>query len=70
MQKSGFIATCPFELGDRIQCGEKQAAITDIIAVHSLKKGSVTFLYEFDNSGKAQEINGRFKRIGTLFIPL
>lgn len=69
MQKAGFVATCPFEIGDRIQCGSKQVTITDILAVHSLKNHSVTFLYEFDNSGKYQPITGCFTRVGNIFTP-
>ncbi len=70
MQQAGFYAVCPFEIGDRIQCGEKQAVITDILAIHSLKTRKVSFQYEFDNSGTYQKISGRFARAGKLFIPV
>lgn len=69
MQKAAFVARCPFEIGDRIQCGEKLAVITDILAVHSMKTGQVKFLFEFNNSGKPQEITGRFRRAGNIFTP-
>lgn len=32
---------------------EEVHTITDIVCVHSVKNGTVTFLYELDNSGKA-----------------
>lgn len=64
MQKVGFIAVCPFELGDRIQRGDTKAVITDIIAVQSLKTGQTQFLYELDNSGRQQQITGRIERVG------
>nr|DAR75934.1 MAG TPA: Mechanosensitive ion channel [Caudoviricetes sp.]DAX71050.1 MAG TPA: Mechanosensitive ion channel [Caudoviricetes sp.] len=70
MKKAGFVAVSPFEIGDRIQCGEKQAVITDILAIHSIKTGRVSFQYEFDNSGKHQQISGQFRRAGNLFIPV
>ena len=31
---------------------EEVHTITDIVCVHSVKNGTVTFLYELDNSGK------------------
>lgn len=67
MQKSAFIARCPYELGDVVEVaiidgmavtgyprkiGTALMKITDILAVHSLKRNSVTFLYELD--GKKQ----------------
>lgn len=67
MQKAGFIATCPFELGDCIQQGDTWAVITDIIAVHSLKTGQVHFLFELNNSGNGQQISGKFRRVGNMF---
>lgn len=70
MQQAGFCAVCPFEVGDRIQCGEKQVVITDILAIHSVKTKRVIFKYEFDNSGVYQKISGRFARMGKLFIPV
>lgn len=70
MKKAGFAAVSPFEIGDRIQCGGKQTVITDILTIHSFKTGRVSFQYEFDNSGKYQQISGQFRRAGNLFIPV
>lgn len=35
---------------------EEVHTITDIVCVHSVKNGTVTFLYELDNSGKLVHI--------------
>ena len=35
---------------------EEEHTITDIVCVHSVKNGTVTFLYELDNSGKLVHI--------------
>lgn len=69
MQAAGFVARCPFELGDRIAvaymdgkavlnypAGVEDATITDIMTVHSLKNGTVTFLYELNGERKLELI--------------
>lgn len=64
MQKAAFAAVCPFELGDTILKGGAGKMITDILTVHSLKTGQVAFLYEFDNSGRQEQIRGMVERVG------
>ena len=72
MKLAAFNATCPFEIGDKITerreihptglafngpvFTEVTRTITDIVCVHSVKNGTVTFLYELDNSGKLVHI--------------
>ena len=71
MQQAAFIAHCPYELGDVVEIAiiEGMAAtgyprreltarmiITDIIAEHSLKSGTVRFLYELDNKKRVELI--------------
>lgn len=69
MQAAGFVTRCPFELGDRIAvayiggkavlnypAGVEDATITDIITAHSLKNGTVTFLYELNGERKLELI--------------
>jgi hypothetical protein len=57
MQFAAFNAYCPFEIGDKIKDNRGRIlTITDIASVHSLKKQTVEFIYEFDNSGKYQAI--------------
>lgn len=71
MQAAGFVAHCPYELGDRVEValvdgmaitgyprklGTALMTITDILAVHSVKKGTVTFLYELDGKKQMQLI--------------
>ncbi len=71
MQAAGFVARCPYELGDRVEvaivegmaitgyprkAGTALMEITDILAVHSVKKGTVTFLYELDGKKQMQLI--------------
>lgn len=68
MQKRGFIAVSPYELGDTVAVFLKKpgqmsvgrteevdftvATITDILAINSLKTGETVFQYELDNSGE------------------
>lgn len=74
MQAAGFTAICPYELGDRIEVaiidgmaiteyprktGTALMTITDILAIHSIKRGTVTFLYEFDGKEQMQLIPWR-----------
>ncbi len=74
MQAKGFIAHCPYELGDRVEvaiidgmaitgyprkAGTALMTITDIFAIHSVKKGTVTFLYELDGKKQMQLIPWR-----------
>ena len=70
MVRTGFIARCPFEIGDTImndRVGRRN--ITDILTVHSLKKSNVFFLYEMDGSGRYEALRGSFKRLlGNVFI--
>lgn len=69
MQAAGFVAHCSYELGDRVEValvdgmaitgyprklGTALMTITDILAVHSVKKGTVTFLYELDGKKQMQ----------------
>ena len=68
MEIANFKATCPYQVGDAI-CVTKgkpengvsaviltQSVITDIVAVHSVKKKTVTFKYELNNSGQYIEL--------------
>lgn len=63
MQAAGFVAHCPYELGNWVEVaivegmaitgyprkiGTASMRITDIITQHSLKSGAVRFLYEMD----------------------
>jgi Ni2+-binding GTPase involved in maturation of urease and hydrogenase len=71
MQAAGFAVHCPYELGDRVEvaiiegmaitgyprkAGTALMEITDILTIHSLKKNTVTFLYELDGKKKMQLI--------------
>ena len=84
MQARGFAAHCPYELGDTIEvvitdsiaitgypgkAGKALATITDILTIHSAKKGAVTFLYELDGREIMQlipwlELTGGVKECG------
>ena len=57
-------ASCPYEIGDKIVTGREihppelafkfpaaVRTITDIVCEHSVKNGTVTFLYELDGRG-------------------
>ena len=70
MKKAGFVAVCPFEIGDVIMCGSQAVEITDIMALHSLKTGKVTVRYEFNGSGVYQPFSGTFTRRGNVFTPV
>lgn len=53
MQRSVFRAWSPYELGDRIAGADGQVhTITDIVALHSVKRGQVAFVYELDGKGE------------------
>ena len=52
MKVSAFNATCPFELGDRVDIDSSIHTITDIVCCHYIKAGKIVFAYELDNSGK------------------
>jgi hypothetical protein len=53
VQLSSFNAFCPFELGDKVRgISGTEHTITDIASIHSLKKQTVEFVYEFDNCGQ------------------
>lgn len=73
MRKSTFLAVCPYEIGDKLIVGVKgdtllvncpegimtaEVKITDIIAIHSIKRKTVRFVFEiFDGvSGKLWNI--------------
>ena len=71
MQAAGFMSYCPYELGDLVEVtlvdgmaitGYPRKAstalmtITDILTVHSVKRGTVTFLYELDGKKQMQLI--------------
>ena len=49
---------------------QQAVEITDIMALHSLKTGKVTFRYEFNGSGVYQPISGTFTRRGNVFTPV
>lgn len=68
MQKAGFVAVCPFEIGDVLVFGSRVEKITDILAIHSLKTGKVNFRYEFNGSGEYKEVAGQFARKGNVFV--
>ena len=66
---AAFNAVCPFEIGDKIGMRKNACAvggrtldvivertITDIVCMHSVKAGTVKFLYELDNDGRLVEI--------------
>lgn len=61
MQQSTFFAVCPYEIGDKLVVGIKgntllvncpkgeltaEVKITDIIAIHSIKRKTVRFAFE------------------------
>lgn len=71
MQQAVFMARCPYELGDMVEIvmidgmaitgyprklGTAAMKITDIITEHSLKKGTVSFLYELDGKKRMRLI--------------
>lgn len=71
MQQAVFMAHCPYELGDRVEIvmidgmavtgypsrvKSGKMTITDILTVHSLKNGVVSFLYELDGHKKTELI--------------
>ena len=69
MKLAAFNAVCPFEIGDKIGMRKNACAvggrtldvivertITDIVCMHSVKAGTVKFLYELDNDGRLVEI--------------
>lgn len=71
MQQAAFLVHCPYEIGDRVEvaivegmgitgyprkAGTALMKITDILTIHSLKKGTVTFLYELDGKKQMQLI--------------
>jgi hypothetical protein len=57
MQFSAFSAFCPFEIGDKVRdISGNVLEITDIASVHYLKKQTVEFMYEFNNSGQYKTI--------------
>lgn len=71
MQARGFIAHCPYELGDTVEvaiidgmaitgyprkAGTALMTITDILTIHSAKRGTVSFLYELDGKKQTQLI--------------
>lgn len=73
MKQSAFFAVCPYEIGDILVVGIKgntllvncpkgemtaEVQITDIIAMHSIKRKTVRFMFEIFNgiSGKLWNI--------------
>lgn len=71
MQQAVFIAHCPYELGDIVEVaiiegmaitgyprrlGTAEMQITDIITEHSLKNGTVSFIYELDGKKRMRLI--------------
>lgn len=67
MQMAAFKAVCPFEIGDTVVDHEHGARkITDILAVHSIKAGTVRFLFEFDGKPDCEDLPGHYLRRGTV----
>ena len=69
MKLAAFNAVCPFEIGDKIGMRKNDSAvggrtlaiivertISHILSMHSVKAGTVKFLYELDNNGRLVEI--------------
>lgn len=71
MQYAAYKAHCPYELGDVVEVaivegmavtgyprhtGTARMVITDIVTEHSLKLGTVRFLYELDNKKRFELI--------------
>ena len=71
MQQAVFMAHCPYELGDIVEVaiiegkaitgyprrlGTAEMQITDIITEHSLKNGTVSFIYELDGKKRMRLI--------------
>jgi len=58
MKYSYFNARCPFEIGDKVldQNSGRVYEITDIMCIHRVRAGTVTFRYELNNSGRYVEI--------------
>lgn len=53
MNTVNFIASCPFEIGDRVRLTDGSIhTITDISCTHYAHTGWIEFRYELDNSGK------------------
>lgn len=65
MQAAGFVARCPYEVGDKVNitfqggigivggpvtARSAEVTITDILAVHSCKRQQVTFMYEINET--------------------
>lgn len=65
MQAAGFVAHCPYEVGDKVNitlhggigivggpvtARSAEVTITDIFAVHSVKRNQVTFMYEINDT--------------------
>lgn len=72
MQQAVFMAHCPYELGDIVEVaiiegmaitgyprrlGTAEMQITDIITEHSLKNGTVSFIYELDGKKRMRLIH-------------
>ena len=53
MKMAEFTATCPFEIGDKVRIGLTTIkTITDIAAIHYVKRNKVEFLYELDGNNQ------------------
>ena len=65
MQAAGFVAHSPYEVGDKdnitlhggigivggpVTARSAEVTITDIFAVHSVKRNQVTFMYEINDT--------------------
>lgn len=65
MQAAGFVAYSPYEVGDKVNitlhggigivggpvtARSAEVTITDIFAVHSVKRNQVTFMYEINDT--------------------
>jgi len=65
MQVAGFVVHCPYEVGDKVNITLQggigivggpattrtaEVTITDILAVHSVKRNQLTFIYEIENT--------------------
>ena len=52
MKLATFTATCPYEIGDKVNHNDVIKEITDICCMHFVKTGLVDFVYELDDCGK------------------
>ena len=51
MKLTAFNASCPFEIGDKINVGGRVSTITDIMCCHYVASGRIEFRYKLDCFG-------------------